>query len=436
MSDLHSLTTALLSLDNHLTSCMRCGSCQAVCPVFSTTTKEADVARGKIVLLQNLAHEIIRDPKAVEDRLNRCLLCGACQTGCASGVQTQEIFVEARRILTEYQKLSPMKKIIFRSLLPYPKLFAKSMQIGSFFQGLVLRKQNNAQNTATAPILNPFLGKRQIPTLPKKQLNQIHGELKCDSNGKKDINVIFFPGCMTDKIYPHIGEALIKVLRHYNVGITMPTDFSCCGMPTLCAGDVTSFKTLLAHNMKVFNRIDPTQSIDYIVTACPSCNETIHKWWMHYSQDLNEKDKAQLESISHKIIDIHKFMIDVLKVEIEDVQSNENAQKVTFHDSCHLKKSLSIDKQPRNLIKQNPAYSLVEMAEADRCCGCGGSFTLMHPELSKEIGMRKRDNIIASKAECVATGCPACMMQISDMLARDGAPVAVKHSIEIIAERL
>ena len=65
----------------------------------------------------------------------------------------------------------------------------------------------------------------------------------------------------------------------------------------------------------------------------------------------------------------------------------------------------------------NPGYNLVEMAEANRCCGCGGSFTLTHYDLSLKMGQRKRDNVIASGAEVVATGCPACMMQLSDMLA-------------------
>lgn len=95
-----------------------------------------------------------------------------------------------------------------------------------------------------------------------------------------------------------------------------------------------------------------------------------------------------------------------------------------------------MSKQPRDLIRMNPGYNLVEMAEANRCCGCGGSFTLTHYDLSLKMGQRKRDNVIASGAEVVATGCPACMMQLSDMLARNNDPVQVKHTIEIYAESL
>ncbi|MCL1985830.1 MAG: (Fe-S)-binding protein, partial [Betaproteobacteria bacterium] len=81
-------------------------------------------------------------------------------------------------------------------------------------------------------------------------------------------------------------------------------------------------------------------------------------------------------------------------------------------------------------------YELVEMAEADRCCGCGGSFTLSHYELSKEIGQRKRNNVVDSGAQFVATGCPACMMQLTDMLAQNKDAVAVRHPVELYAETL
>ena len=82
MSDISRLAKTLMKLDDKLADCMRCGLCQAVCPVFGVTHKEGDVTRGKLALLDNLAHKIIQDPDAVEERLNRCLLCGSCQANC------------------------------------------------------------------------------------------------------------------------------------------------------------------------------------------------------------------------------------------------------------------------------------------------------------------------------------------------------------------
>lgn len=432
MNDMEQLRQSLLKIDDLLASCMRCGNCQAVCPVFSQTCKEADVARGKIFLLQNLAYELIKDPKAVEDRLTRCLLCGACEHNCSTGVKTQEIFIEGRIALTRYLKLSPLKKFIFQSLLTHPKLFANAIRTGSLFQGLILRRQKNG--TATAPLLKPFLGARHVPTLPEKQLTQKYGTLTGDKS--KKYNVIFYPGCMSDKVYTQIGDAVLKILRHYDVGIIMPEDFSCCGLPALASGDKDGYSQLVKNNIAVFNRIDPDNSADYIVSACPSCTETLHKWWVHFSENYSAEDREKLQNISAKAIDMHDFLYNVLKVDTSSFTPKEGAKVITYHESCHLKKSLGISKEVRELLKMNENYVLKEMAEADKCCGCGGSFTLTQPELSLKIGTRKWKNIVNTGAEEVAAGCPACMMQIADMLGRNGTDIKVKHSLEIIAESL
>jgi glycolate oxidase iron-sulfur subunit len=134
---------------------------------------------------------------------------------------------------------------------------------------------------------------------------------------------------------------------------------------------------------------------------------------------------------------VNQFLVDKLGLTppAPPVQAGKTTT-VTVHDPCHLKKSLGVAAQPRAVIRMNPAYSLVEMAGSDNCCGSGGSFTLQHYELSKKVGGKKRDAIIATGADIVAAGCPACMMQISDMLSQEGAKVAVRHPIELYAESL
>ena len=93
-------------------------------------------------------------------------------------------------------------------------------------------------------------------------------------------------------------------------------------------------------------------------------------------------------------------------------------------------------REPRDVIRSNPYLQLVEMKEADRCCGCGGSFNLFHYDLSRQIGQRKRDNAVATGAEIVAMGCPACMMQFEDVLSHNQDAMQVKHTVELYAESL
>ena len=93
MSNLEELIRLMKGLEDQLVVCMRCGMCQAVCPVYTQTGREADVARGKLALLDGLMKEMLDDPASVEERLNKCLLCGSCAANCPSGVSVLEIFL-------------------------------------------------------------------------------------------------------------------------------------------------------------------------------------------------------------------------------------------------------------------------------------------------------------------------------------------------------
>ena len=155
-----------------------------------------------------------------------------------------------------------------------------------------------------------------------------------------------------------------------------------------------------------------------------------------FAEDLSDAEKSRMNEIAEKTMDISQFLVE--KTGLVTAGSCEAAQKalLSYHDPCHLKKSLGIAAQPRTLLRANSRYILKEMSEADRCCGCGGSFNLQYYGISASIGKRKRDSIVESGCSTVATSCPACMLQISDMLSQAGDRIQVKHAIEIYAESL
>jgi len=173
---------------------------------------------------------------------------------------------------------------------------------------------------------------------------------------------------------------------------------------------------------------------DALVTPCATCTSTMKKIWPAMAAGMSQKDQQRIAELSAKVMDINAFVVD--RLGLTPPEPKPGGVSVTVHDPCHLKKSLGISAQPRTVLRMNPAYNVVEMAASDACCGCGGSFTLQHAEISATIGKQKRDNIVGSHAQVVATGCPACMLQISDMLSRSGDQVAVRHPMEIYAESL
>ncbi|KAF5033803.1 Lactate utilization protein A [anaerobic digester metagenome] len=426
--DLHQLAKLLHELDDQMVACMKCGMCQAVCPVFSETMKEGDVARGKIALLENLSHEMIADAEGVQDKLNKCLLCGSCAANCPSGVKVLDIFFKARVIVNTYMGLSATKKAIFQGLLTKPALFNSVLDVASKFQGVFTKTANEVIGSSCSRINAPVIGERHFMPLAKKPLRKLEPAVNTRP-GKGGYRVAFFPGCVIDKIYPQVGQAVLKVLRHNELGIYMPAGQACCGIPALASGDKESFDKLVKCNLEIFEK----ENFDYLLTACATCTATIHELWPMMSGDKTESMQERIAALAAKTMDVNQFLVDVLKV-AAPVQGH--GTKVTYHDPCHLKKSMKVFEQPRALLKSNPKVEFVEMAEADRCCGCGGSFNLQHYGLSKDIGKIKRDNVVASGAQVVATGCPACMMQISDMLSQHGDKIAVKHVMEIYAETL
>jgi Fe-S oxidoreductase len=108
---------------------------------------------------------------------------------------------------------------------------------------------------------------------------------------------------------------------------------------------------------------------------------------------------------------------------------------ITYHDSCHLKRTLQVAKEPRALLTK-AGYELTEMFECDTCCGMGGSYSIKLPEISAPILQRKLQNIKATGAATVAMDCPGCVMQIRGGMDKDGAAINVRHTVELLAEQL
>ncbi|MBW2591154.1 MAG: (Fe-S)-binding protein, partial [Deltaproteobacteria bacterium] len=240
MPDMRELANLMKELKDQLALCMRCGTCQSVCPLFAQTGREADVARGKLALLDGLLQEMFKNPEGVYDRLDRCLLCGSCAAACPSGVKVLDIFIKARVILTTYIGLPWIKKIILRKFLSHPRTFDRLIQWGSRFQKLFFRPVNDTLKTSCVRFLPLLLSKRHIVSLAPEPFH-CHIPSLNTKTGHSGIRVAIFVGCLIDKIYPNIAQATLDVLSHHGVGVFLPENQGCCGIPAISAGDATTF---------------------------------------------------------------------------------------------------------------------------------------------------------------------------------------------------
>ncbi len=430
MTDLKQLASLIKELEDQTIVCMRCGLCQSVCPVFAETGREADVARGKLALLDGLAREMLRKPAEATQRLNKCLLCGSCAASCPSGVNVLEIFMKARAILAAYQGLPAAKRLVLEKVLAHPRVFDRILEWGARVQSLISRPVSETLGTSCARVASPLIGNRHFVPLARKPFHKTLPSLDT-GKGSSGLKVTFFPGCLLDKFFPHVAGDVVDVLTHHGVGIWMPPGQGCCGIPAVSSGEMVAFEKLALHNLELLDARDT----DYLVTACATCTATLKEVWPAMLGNLPAEYRSRVAEISAKTIDINQLLIDHIELDPAPAD-NRPPVKVTYHDPCHLKKSLGVHQQPRDLIAASRGYHLVEMNGADQCCGMGGSFNLQYYEISCSIGTLKKESIQETGADVAATGCPACMLQIADMLSQANLEVRVRHPIELYAETI
>ena len=286
--DMKKLAGLVRELEDQLSACTRCGMCQAVCPLYRETAQESSVARGKLAILGGLLEEAFKEPRRSLEQISRCLLCGACEANCPSGVRVLDIFIKARAILVEYLGMPSAKRVVFRRFLAKPERFNRLLSWGARLQGLFIKPANELLGTSCARFTSP-LADRHFKALAAVPFHrQPRNEIQ--KTRRSGIKAAFFYGCLIDKVYPEIGQAVLKSLDHFQVDVFLPEGQGCCGIPALSAGDRQTFNQLVVHNL---DRL-AGQPVDVLVTACPTCAATIKKIWPVMAQDLDAEQISRI----------------------------------------------------------------------------------------------------------------------------------------------
>ena len=152
----------------------------------------------------------------------------------------------------------------------------------------------------------------------------------------------------------------------------------------------------------------------------------------HYPQlfDGNDPWLPRARQVAAKTYELTEYLVDVLGV--EDLGARYDGT-ITYHDSCHLLRNLRVKAQPRKLLSKVSGAEFIEMHDADRCCGFGGSFSVKYADISSAMVADKVNNIIASGADTVV-GCDmGCLMNIQGMLSRKRSTIKTMHIAQILA---
>lgn len=403
-----------------LVKCIRCGTCRSVCPVFCEEGTENTTARGKVRLIEAVVDGKLELTPAMQERMSKCLLCLACVKGCPSGVKTDELFLSARKALAEKNGLPLLKRIAFTSM-QYRWLFDMGLRLGAMFQGLMFRNAPGGRGKqARFPLPGAGLtARRIIPPLATRPLRRQLPRVSKVAHPKA--RVAFFTGCMLNYIYPETGRAIVDVLNRNGVEVVIPQEQYCCGTPAFTSGDFAAAQYLAARNVQTLSG-----DFDAIITGCASCGAALKHDYAVVIDDAQVK--AQWRKLADKVYDITAFLVKMGYSQ----EFGRVAVKVTYHDPCHLVRGMGVAKEPRQILQSLPGVEFVEMPEADKCCGCGGTFSMMYYDLARRINDRKLDNAASTGATMLLTGCPACRMHITDGLAQRDSDMQVMHTVELM----
>jgi len=405
--------------------CVKCGNCIAQCPVYLETLEEPFVARGKLGLIEAVGEGEGEYSKRFNQILLQCLLCGTCAENCPNGVPADEIIRQARSLLVKEKGLPLSKKAIFKYLLDSDQLMPLLLKGGYSLQHLFLQRIPE-QSGLRLRFPVPFIDQRRlIPPLAQDFFLDLHsGWVRAE---KEIERVGLFVGCVSNYLFPPISRAALEIFLRHGVSVYIPENQRCCGLPAFGSGDEETPLSLARKNIEAF----AGQDLGKIVAPCASCAAMLK---LDYPLLFDESDplRRQVLTFSSKVTDVSQFLGQFLAIGSAEYQKPRKALRVTYHDPCHLRRKLGIFKEPRDLLKAWPGLEYVEMREANRCCGQGGSFNIANYDLSLKILERKIQAIEQTAADVVATACSGCLLQIMDGLHQKGLKKEVRHLVEMI----
>jgi L-lactate dehydrogenase complex protein LldE len=219
--------------------------------------------------------------------------------------------------------------------------------------------------------------------------------------------------------------SMVRVLERLGHRVHYDPAQTCCGQPAFNSGYREDTARAARHFLDVFDRVPG----EYIVAPSGSCTTMVSVFYRDLP-DLDREYLARAERVRARLREFSVFLVDELGV--SDVGAEFHA-RVTVHDSCHALRELGISGQPRQLLSHVKGLEVVEMNDADVCCGFGGTFAVKFPELSASMAESKVDNIAAAGVDYVTGVDSSCLMNIEGMLRRKGSPVRALHLADILA---
>jgi len=235
------------------------------------------------------------------------------------------------------------------------------------------------------------------------------------------MNVTLFIPCFIDACFPKAGASAVQILERLGHTVDYPQQLTCCGQPAFNSGYWEETRTVAR---PVLERL---KDAEVVVILSGSCGAMIKNFYPELFQGLPEE--AVAKAVAAKCYEFSDFL--VTRLGVSDLGASF-PHKVTFHDGCHGRRELGIKAQPRQLLASVRGLTLVEMEEAETCCGFGGTFSAKFPSVSAAMGEGKLASALETGAEYIVSNDSSCLMHQQGLIDRQGLPLKTIHLAEVL----
>ncbi|MDP2291930.1 MAG: heterodisulfide reductase-related iron-sulfur binding cluster [Actinomycetota bacterium] len=376
--------------DTELATCVSCGLCLPHCPTFRVTGEEALSPRGRIAAIR----AVHLDDAPVTDEfvsfMETCVQCRGCEPACPSGVPYGRLQEGVRETLAEQHRITPRWQRAGFAVLPRHRLLLAGSSMLAVAQRLRLVPK-----------------RMSLPQLPVRRAKPLQ---------PTGSDVWLFTGCVMDAWLRDTHHSTAKVLHHLGITYALPgRGGGCCGALHTHAGLTDSSRRLAEQVMQSMPGDAP------IVVNSAGCGAALKE----YGHLLGT---PAAHAFSERVLDVHEF----LAPHVERLRPARHLGAVVVQDPCHLRHVQRAQQSVRTVLA--PIAHLVELDDDGLCCGAGGAYSALQPELAADIRTRKLAALdragATSTSGLVASANPGCAMHLA------AAGITVRHPIDLLAEAL
>lgn len=393
-------------------ACVHCGFCLAACPTYRELGQEMDTPRGRIVLMKQVLEGQLPWASA-QPHIDRCLGCLACEPACPSGVPYRDLISPYRTLARQHQKrplAAQLQQTLAAQTIPYPQRFRAATWAGRLTKSL--------RPFVPAP-LRPMLDLVPAEIPPAQTWPEIS-----PAQGTRRARVALLLGCAQRVLDPDINTATIEVLTRQGIEVIAPPRQSCCGGLAWHTGDLPAAQAFARRNLNAF-----PADVDAILTNAAGCGSAMHEYPLLLR---GTPDEPLATAFAQRVQDVSVFLAQLGFREPPPDRGRKTV--IAYHDACHLANAQNVRAQPRALLNQIPGVELRELVDPHLCCGSAGTYNLDQPAIAASLGEQKARAILATGAQCVATGNIGCLTQLRAHLTRLGSPIPVRHTFQILRD--